>query len=118
MNHAPCPVVDKHGKWYPSQRAFLRASGIAMPTLQYHLNRYGNLDRVGMGNSRPGNQARAVPTRVGPHEFRSQVAAAAWLGISVHQFKRWTKPDAKPLFREMLMAACIAATARNPEPLA
>lgn len=115
MRIAPCPVVDKNGTWYPSQRAFLKAAGIAMPTLQYHLNRHGNLNRVGMGNSRPGNRSAARKTRVGCRSFVSRKAAAEWLGISIYQFNRWTRASASPRCRDMLMAAYLTAIATRPE---
>lgn len=55
---SPCV---KNGVVYEKQSDAARALGIDRSTVTYHLNRYGNLDRVGAAPGGPGRRQRRVP---------------------------------------------------------
>ncbi|SFX48364.1 hypothetical protein SAMN04244548_01202 [Paracoccus pantotrophus] len=106
------PTLDASDTLHPSIRAAARAHGVTRRTVAYHLDTHGDLSRLGSGQSRPRCQNAAKVTRIGPHEFRSRVEAAKWLGISVSQFNRWAHPNAKASLKDRFMAALMQADRR------
>ena len=107
------PTV-RDGVRYESLTAFAKAVGVKRHTLNHHLARHGNLDRVGLGKrGNPGNKSRSAETRIGPMTWPSRKAAAADLGLSLTSLKRYLKPTATAQQRDRLMALLMAAHQRH-----
>lgn len=73
MNKRDKPVTGPDGTVYPSRSAAGRALGCDASTITRHLNRFGNLDLVGMGKT---------PVAKGRRQWPSIVAAARDLGVT------------------------------------
>lgn len=109
----PTPIITSDGERYPSQKAFASAAGIVAPVVSYHLNTHGNLDRAGRGQSRPGCQNAAKPTRLGAQEWPSRVAAARDLGMPASTLSHMLKQQHQPAYQEKLFAALISFERRR-----
>ena len=107
------PVIDAKGRRYPSIRACARAYGVHRRTVAYHLDTYGNLERLGMGPVRINPQNRAKQIKIGAHTWPSRTAAAKDLNVHAATVHRWTRPNATPEMREKLFHALMAFEARQ-----
>ena len=107
------PVIDAKGRRYPSIRACARAYGVHRRTVAYHLDTYGNLERLGMGKARINPQHRAKPMNLGAYTWSSRTAAAKDLNLDATTLFRWTRPSATPEMREKLIHALMAFEARQ-----
>ncbi|AKG94563.1 hypothetical protein Shpa_53 [Paracoccus phage Shpa] len=106
------PVIDAKGQAYPSVRACARAYGVHRQVVSYHLDTYGDLSRLGMGQRRVNPQNAAKPVRIGPLSWPSATAAAADLGLSLSQLRRRMAPDASPALRDDLIRLVMQSVAR------
>lgn len=107
------PVIDAKGRRYPSIRACARAYGVHRRTVAYHLDTYGNLERLGMGQVRINPPSRAKQVKLGANTWPSRAAAADAMNISAKTLLRWTRPNATPEMREKLFHALMAYDARQ-----
>lgn len=53
VHHRATPVRGPDGQIYPSQAAVARAFGVHPGTVFYHIDRYGDLSRIGKGHGTP-----------------------------------------------------------------
>lgn len=83
----PCQIADKP---FRSQLEAARAAGKSKSAITYHLNRHGNLDRLGAKPGGP-NNSRCKPVRVGAQEWPSQSALDRALGVPAGTVSRWIK---------------------------
>lgn len=93
---------------HASQAAAARAAGVARSTITYHLNRWGNLDRLG---NPPGTRdnGRCKPVRIGPRIWPSQTQLDEYLGVKVGTVSAWIKRGDI----ERIIEALMLADARN-----
>lgn len=83
----PCQIGDTS---FGSQLAAARAIGKSKSAITYHLNRHGNLDRLGAQPGGP-NNSRCKPVRVGPQEWPSRSALDRALGVPLGTVSRWIR---------------------------
>lgn len=83
----PCQIADKP---FRSQLEAARAAGKSKSAITYHLNRHGNLDRLGAKPGGP-NNSRCKPVRLGAQEWPSQSALDRALGVPAGTVSRWIK---------------------------
>lgn len=107
------PTIDASGKLFPSIRAAAREHGVSPFTISRHLNRHGDLTRLGMGQSRPGCQNASKPFHIGDRVFPSRLRAASELGISPSQLYRWTRKNASASMKDRLLVAIMAYDAKD-----
>ena len=103
----PVPAIVR-GQHFPSIRAACRHFGIPYSNAKYHLNRWGHLDRIGTGQYRASYPDNRKPITIYGRVFASRTDAAAALGISVSQLRRWSASDASPALQDALLAAVMA----------
>lgn len=86
-----CPVIDRYGRHYPTQLAAANALGVTFGNISYHLNKWGNLDRVGigMGNHCGVTSSNAQPVRLGDRQWPSRTDLARYLGRHRSTVDRW-----------------------------
>lgn len=71
------------GQLYIGQDAVAEAAGCHRSTVTYHLNKYGNLDRLGVGRGKhEGHKARCRPMRVGGQYFASAAEFGRKVGLA------------------------------------
>ena len=101
----PCATDDKVFK---SQSAAARALGVSTSTISYHLNRHGDLSRIGKprGGTTGGNK---VPVRIGPRTWPSRSDFFRYLGITEGVGRNWIRCG----YADRLLAALMAADARG-----
>ena len=108
-----CPCT-RFNVVYPSQAAASRHLGLSKRTIAHHLNTHGNLDRAGMGQRRPwATQNAAKPVSVYGHVFPSRRKAAAALGLSENQIKRWLARPDHPYFVDLILGAVMRLDSRR-----
>ena len=100
-----CPVIGPDGREYPSQAAAAQHFGVNPGTIIKHLNRYGDLSRL--GKTRDGNQNRAVPLTIGNITWPSRIIAAQELGVTRMQLKHWLSDKASAGMKGKLAAAVM-----------
>lgn len=78
----PCPVTYK-GETYPTQAAAAKAAGVAKGMVGYHLDRHGNLDKLGVGSGNGGGQRQVNNKEVTllGRDFHSIADAARFYGV-------------------------------------
>ena len=86
-----CPVIDRFGRHHPTQLAAANALGVTFGNISYHLNKWGNLDRVGigMGNHCGVTSSNAQPVRLGDRQWPSRTDLARDLGRHRSAVDRW-----------------------------
>ena len=101
------------GREYVGMRSVARAAGVTKAAVRYHLERHGNLDRLGAGQSRkgypgwrPGNIAPV--DKFGRH-WPSQRALAREVGRPEGTVSWWLRLG----YDDRLLAALMAADARK-----
>ena len=101
----PCKVGPEV---YQSQTQAALAAGVAQSTISWHLNKHGNLDRLG---GKPGgpNNGRCKPVRIGKREWPSRSALDRYLGVSCGSVHRWIERGQM----DFLLAALLRADARQ-----
>ena len=109
MNETGNPC-EKDGILYPSQRAAARALGITDSAVEYHLARYGNLDRVGGPRSHT-KGGGCVPIKLAGREWPSRVAFADWLGVPITTVRGWLRRGDTDRLMGALMKADAKAAA-------
>lgn len=105
-------TVDSKGNVFPSLRACARAYGRHHKAVSYHLNAHGNLDRLGMGQARPGTQNAAKPFAIGSVTWPSMTKAAKDLGLTMASLRRRVSPNASPALKDDLFARLMARQAK------
>lgn len=90
-NASCCPVVDKFGRHHPSQIAAAAALGVSVKTVCYHLNKNGDLSRVGVGrgNHHGHTSSQAEPVVMGDREWPSRTLFARHLGVNAKTVQGW-----------------------------
>lgn len=98
----PCETAD--GRRFRTQSEAAAALGVNKSTITYHLNLYGNLDRVGTpaGSHKGGN---FKPVSVGTRSWRSRTELAAYLGVSAERVYSWISNQRSDLMLAALMRA-------------
>ena len=103
--------VAANGDVYPSENAAARVLGIHGETVRYHLDRHGDLSRVGQ-NYRGGcpNGGRKTPFCAGGRSWPSVSAFARYAGVSRSTARRWVKAgDLNNIIAAMIKADAQAA---------
>lgn len=107
----PAPdVYEWKGRTFVGVSAVSAASGNGISTISYHLNRYGNLDRLGVGrqcNFPP--DAKSKPVDMFGRRWPSQSAMAREIGIHHSRLCRWLKAGRVD---DILRAVMASETAR------
>ena len=100
-----CELPD--GRRFRTQSEAAAALGVCKSTISNHLNRHGNLDRIG---ATPGGRAprRCKPIKIGPREWESNAALERYLGVRPGRVYDWLRRGDM----ERLMGALMAADAR------
>lgn len=96
------------GENYRGMRAVARAAGVTCSTVAHHLNRHGNLDRLGCGavcNWKPGAHTR--PISMGSLNWPSVTAFAAALGVHRCTATAWLRAGDCDRILSRLMAADV-----------
>lgn len=114
MKPGPAPGVYLwRNRDYHGIRAVASAAGVTPHVVSYHLNRHGNLDRLGVGSQcgwpKDGRGARKRPVERFGRSWPSMSDLARHLGRPVTTIKLWldTGDD------DRLLAALMAADARK-----
>jgi len=89
---------------YIGLRAVARAAGVTEHTVSYHLNRHGNLDRLGVVSGGNGGACGKVVNAFG-RSWPSRMALAAYVGRSGSRVSRWIRQGRTDLLLAALMAA-------------
>jgi|GEM_PF-1889160 len=92
---------------YVGLRAVAEAAGVTEHTVSYHLNRHGNLDRLGVVSGGNGGACGKVVNAFG-RSWPSRMALAAYVGRSDSRVSRWIRQGRA----DLLLAALMAADAR------
>lgn len=79
-------IIEWCGAIYPSQKAVAQAAGRNPSTVAWHLQHYGNLDR--MGGQNPGNSR---PFEMDGRRWPSVTAFAAEAGVNRFAAMRWAR---------------------------
>lgn len=79
---APMQIKDEDGKIYKSLVSFAREKGFAPRTVANHLDRHGNLSRLGKGPARGRIPKNAKPVEIMDMDFPSWAAASRFFGLS------------------------------------
>jgi len=95
------------GQIYVGLRAVAEAAGVTEHTVSYHLNRHGNLDRLGVVSGGNGGACGKVVNAFG-RSWPSRTALAAHLGRSDSRVSRWVREGRA----DLLLAALIDADRR------
>ena len=84
----PCETAD--GRRFRTQTEAAAALGVNKGTITYHLNRYGNLDRIG---KTPGGKAprRCKPIQVGTRTWESNAELERYLGVQPGRVYDWLR---------------------------
>lgn len=99
-----CNPCEKDGTVYASQRAAAHALGVCDSTIEYHLSKYGNLDRVGGSRAHTKGGPR-VPVKIGGREWPSRPEFAAYLGVPVTTLRGWLRRNDHQRIMGALMKA-------------
>ncbi|WP_313350231.1 hypothetical protein [Paracoccus sp. (in: a-proteobacteria)] len=85
--------------------------GVSTSAITYHLDRHGNLDRIG---SPPGGKAplRCKAVRIGEREWESQAALERYLGVKPGRVYDWLHRNQMDRLIAALMRADAAAASR------
>lgn len=104
-------VCEAQGRSFSSQAEAARAFGVSTSVIHYHLQRHGNLDRLGApaGGGKGGGRK---PVRVGVHEWPSRAALANHLGMSVNTVAGWIRRGRTELLIAAVMQAEIGRAAK------
>ena len=86
----PCQIGDRQ---FSSQLEAARSAKRSKSAINYHLDRHGNLDRLGAKPGGP-NNGQSKPVRFGGHEWPSQSALDRALGVPLGTVSRWIKAGA------------------------
>ena len=86
-----CPVIDRFGRHHPTQQAAAESLGVHFSTVSYHLNKWGNLDRVGIGMGRHhgARASNAQPVRLGDRQWSSRTDFARHVQRNEKTVHRW-----------------------------
>lgn len=111
-NPRACPVLW-HGEVYPSQAELARRLGTTTRLIRYHLDRHGNLDRLGKGRGSAQKlgapiSANIVPAKtvtVGGRTWPSISAFARYVSRSRSTVLHWRRRGRLDLMVAALMAA-------------
>ena len=114
MKRGPTPgVYSWRGQTYIGIAAVACAAGVQPHVVSYHLNRHGNLDRLGIGrvNNWPkdGRGARRRAVEMFGREWPSMSDLARYIGRPVTTVKLWLDNEDD----DRLFAALMAADARK-----
>ncbi|MFG6083901.1 hypothetical protein ACEUZ9_000136 [Paracoccus litorisediminis] len=96
------------GRIYVGVRAVAQAAGVTEHTVSYHLNRHGNLDRLGVASG-GNNGACGKPVELFGRCWRSRTALADYVGRSDSRVSRWIRVGRS----DLLLAALMRADARQ-----
>lgn len=97
-------LCEKDGVTYPTQEALGAAYGVTGSTVQKYLAVHGDLSRLGESRAH-GRGGPKKPVKIGPREWPSKAALAAYIGAPLHSVRNWLRRgDMK-----RLLAAIIAA---------
>ncbi len=105
-----CKTSD--GRRFRTQTEAAAALGVNKGTVSYHLNRYGNLDRIG---NTPGGRAprRCKPIQVGTRTWESNAALERYLRVRPGRVYDWLRRgDMDRLIAALMRADAAAAAAR------
>ena len=83
----PCLIGDRQ---FSSQLEAARSAKRSKSAINYHLDRHGNLDRLGAKPGGP-NNSMGKPVRIGGQEWPSQSALDRALGVPLGTVSRWIK---------------------------
>lgn len=99
-----CELPD--GRLVGSQVEAAAALGVCKSTVTHHLNRYGDLKRIG---AKPGGKApsRCKPVRIGSRTWESSAALERYLGVNPGRVYDWKRRNDM----NRLMAALLRADA-------
>lgn len=101
------------GREYVGMRAVARAAGVTKAAVRYHLERHGNLDRLGAGQSRKGypgwRSGNFAPVDKFGRHWPSQRALAREVGRPEGTVSWWIREG----YDDRLLAALMAADARK-----
>lgn len=89
---------------FRTQQEAARASGKAKSTISWHLNKHGNLDRLGGKRGGPAPKL-CKPVRVGTREWPSRSALERYLGVASGTVHRWINGNRM----DCLLAALLRA---------
>jgi len=89
---------------YVGLRAVAEAAGVTDHTVSYHLNRHGNLDRLGVVPGGNGGACGKVVNAFG-RSWPSRTALAAYVGRSDGRVSCWIRQGRADLLLVALMAA-------------
>lgn len=103
-----CPCATPDGRQFRSQAAAASALGIHPRRITYHLDRYGDLSRIGQPQ-RHSKGGHPHPVRIGPREWPSRKALADHIGRQPATVRRWISQG----HMECLLSALMAADARE-----
>ncbi|WP_347139467.1 hypothetical protein [Paracoccus sp. SSK6] len=101
----PCKI---NSKVYQSQTQAAVAAGVSQSTISWHLNKHGNLDRLGGKRGNP-NNSRRKPVQIGEREWPSRSALERYLGVSSGRVHRWIKKGQM----DLLLAALLRADGKR-----
>lgn len=105
------PVIGPDGTVYPSHGAAGAALGVSKRTIGYHLDRHGNLNRVGRVAARQNHPMRKAVTLAG-RQWPSVALLADYLGLHHETVRRWRRVgDVERLLGALMKADAKAAQA-------
>ena len=85
-----CPVKGPDGTIYISHGAAAKALGVSKRTIGYHLDTWGNLDRVGREAARL-NASRRRPITIGNRQWVSVALFADYIGHQRETVRNWVR---------------------------
>lgn len=106
------PVIGPDGTIYPSHAAAAAALGVSNRTIGYHLDRHGNLNRVGRVAARQNHPMRRAVTLAG-RQWPSVALLADYLGLHHETVRRWRRlNDVERLLGALMKADAKSARSR------
>ena len=100
------PCKDRHGNTFRSQSDCARYHGLDVSTVSAHLNKHGNLDRLGVGMGKKGTpSATFKPIEIDGRSWESQAELARHIDVNQKTLSRWITKGHMDLIRRKLEAA-------------
>lgn len=102
-------IYQWRGKEYIGVEAVAAAAGVKHNVVSYHLNRHGNLDRLGIGRTCNFPKSTGKKINVLGREWASRAEMGKYLGVHGSTVGRWLR-DKK---FDQILGAVMAAEARQ-----